>query len=67
LKARTTWNSASATGSVRTVLGGHGYSSLSKMAAFYHDVDVNTTWEGDNNLLLQQTSKFLIKVIRKQK
>jgi acyl-CoA oxidase len=37
------------------------------MAAFYHDSDVNTTWEGDNNLLLQQTSKFLMKVINKKK
>lgn len=44
-------------------MGGHGYSTLSRISSIYHDVDVNNTWEGDNNMLLQQTSKFLMRVV----
>ena len=44
-------------------MGGHGYSYLSRMACLLDDGDVNTTWEGDNHMLLQQTSKFLMRVI----
>ena len=49
------------------MLGGHGYSSYSQLGRLYQDNDVNLTWEGDNNLLLQQTSKFLLKFIPSNK
>lgn len=46
------------------MLGGHGYSAFSGLGRYYHDNDVNSTWEGDNNMLLQQTSKYLLKAIK---
>ena len=51
-----------AVGECRAILRGHGYSALSKMAALFSDADVNVTWEGDNHMLLQQQSKYLMHV-----
>ena len=44
-------------------MGGHGYSYLSRMACLLDDADINTTWEGDNYMLLQQTSKYIMRAI----
>ena len=46
-------------------MGGHGYSSLSKMGALYNNNDVNLTWEGDNHVLIQQTSKYVLQQAQK--
>lgn len=48
-------------------MAGHGYSSFSRLGSYYNDNDVNATWEGDNNMLLQQTSKFLLKILGNKK
>ena len=45
------------------MLGGHGYSAFSRLKRIYHDHDLANTGEGDNMLLLQQTSKVLLKLI----
>lgn len=42
------------------MMGGHGYSAYSKMSALYGSNDVNNTWEGENNVLIQQTTKFIM-------
>lgn len=42
------------------MLGGHGYSALSKLGTLYNDNDINNTWEGDNNVLYQQATKFVL-------
>lgn len=44
----------------RQMLGGHGFSSFSKLGTLYSDNDVHTTWEGDNHVLLQQTAKYAL-------
>lgn len=41
-------------------MGGHGFSSYSKMGVLINDAEINSTWEGDNNVLLQQTVKILL-------
>lgn len=64
LKARASWFTNATITECREVLGGHGYSAFSRLGKYYHDNDVNSTWEGDNNLLLQQTSKYVLKAIR---
>jgi acyl-CoA oxidase len=47
----------------RQALGGLGYSYYSDLGISLHANDVNLTWEGDNKVLLQQTSKFVLKNI----
>ena len=63
VKARHSWNIIQGLPECRAIMGGHGYSYLSRMASLFNDGDVNNTWEGDNNMLLQQTSKYLMRAI----
>jgi len=60
-KARVSWFCLDTIGQCRHLLGGHGYSSYSRLGRLYFDHDVNTTWEGDNNMLLFQSSKYVLK------
>lgn len=46
-------------------MGGHGYSSFSKIGTLYNDNDINLTWEGDNHVLIQQTSKYVLEQAQK--
>ena len=46
---------------VRQALGGFGYSYYSEMYQSINYGDVNTTWEGENRMLLQQTARFVLK------
>lgn len=45
----------------RKICGGHGYSHFAEIGNLIKDHDINLTWEGDNNVLLQQTSAFIVK------
>jgi acyl-CoA oxidase len=45
---------------MREVMGGHGYSRFNLIGALRNNNDINTTWEGDNTVLVQQTAKFLL-------
>lgn len=47
------------------MLGGHGFSAFSRLGAIYNDADVDATWEGDNNVLLQQAAKYVLDNARK--
>ncbi len=51
---------------LREILGGHGYSRLNKIGAWRNDNDINLTWEGDNTVLIQQTSRFLTNCLKKK-
>jgi acyl-CoA oxidase len=41
-------------------MGGHGYSKLNMIGFYKDNNDVTNTFEGDNTVLQQQTSKFII-------
>ena len=59
------WFSSKVHTEVRALLGGHGYSTYSGLGRMYNGNDINTTWEGDNNMLLQQTTKYILKTYSK--
>ncbi|KAJ5889004.1 hypothetical protein N7495_009045 [Penicillium taxi] len=48
----------------RRACGGHGYSSYSGIGPFYADYLPTLTWEGDNVMLSQQVSRYLLKSAR---
>ncbi|KAI9712540.1 MAG: hypothetical protein M1812_006849 [Candelaria pacifica] len=48
----------------RRACGGHGYSSFSGIGSWYADYLPTTTWEGDNYMLTQQVSRYLLKSAR---
>jgi alkylation response protein AidB-like acyl-CoA dehydrogenase len=66
-KARVSWFCIETCGQCRHMLGGHGYSSYSRLGRIYLDQDVNLTWEGDNNMLLQQTTKYVLRELQKRR
>ena len=47
-------------------MGGNGYSRFSLMGFFRNNNDANLTWEGDNTVLIQQATKFLIENYKKK-
>lgn len=49
----------------RKICGGIGYSSHSRLGELLAKHDVNMTWEGDNYVLLQQTSAFIVKQVQR--
>lgn len=65
VKVINTWEANKAVLVVRELCGGHGYSSYSKLPDLIQDQNVQVTWEGTNDVLIQQTAKFLMKVFTK--
>ena len=64
LKAVHSWTAVKALQECREACGGLGYSYYSKLGILRANFDVQQTWEGDNNVLLQQTAKYLIDTIK---
>ncbi|KAJ2718954.1 hypothetical protein GGI07_005501 [Coemansia sp. Benny D115] len=48
----------------RHVCGGHGFSQFSGLNEFFGNSYPNIIWEGDNYVLSQQTSRFLLTQVR---
>ena len=60
------WSTQRCLQEAREACGGLGYSHYSRLGTMLQDQDVNQTWEGDNNVLLQQTAKFMVDIGRKR-
>jgi len=66
LKAFSAWWCNESLEVARQCMGGHGYSSFSGLPHVLQDWAVNCTWEGDNTVLAQQTSRFLLSAYKKK-
>lgn len=60
MKAQASWTAYQGIHECRKSCGGLGYSWYSRFGNLQTGCDVNCTWEGDNNVLLQQTAKYLL-------
>jgi acyl-CoA oxidase len=60
LKAYTTWFAQQAITDARECCGGQGYLAVNRIAVLRRDIDVWTTFEGDNTVLMQLLAKGLL-------
>ncbi len=60
LKCVIKWDCMKLLQECREACGGHGYSQFARFGNWKDDYDVNLTWEGDNNVLIQQTSRWIL-------
>src|SRR5579875_3058794 len=60
LKAANTWHASRAIQETREACGGAGYMAENRLIALRADIDVFTTFEGDNHVLTQLVAKELL-------
>ncbi|KEF52327.1 acyl-CoA oxidase [Exophiala aquamarina CBS 119918] len=64
LKALTSTIAGEGLETCRRACGGHGYSAFAGIGAWAADYLPTLTWEGDNYMLTQQVSRYLLKAAR---
>lgn len=65
-KAYVGWLTRDCIQECREACGGHGYLQVAGIGDIRNDHDSNNTYEGDNNVIVQQTSNALIKLYQEQ-
>lgn len=66
LKALASWHAVETVEQCRQACGGQGYLSVNRLPDLRADVDVFTTFEGDNTVLLQLVAKSLLSGFKKR-
>ncbi|XP_011309001.1 peroxisomal acyl-coenzyme A oxidase 3 [Fopius arisanus] len=61
IKPLLTWTAKSAISECREACGGHGYHKSAKLGDMAADHEPTVTYEGDNNVLAQQTSNWILR------
>lgn len=65
-KAYVGWLTRDCIQECREACGGHGYLQIAGIGYLRDDHDSNNTYEGDNNVIVQQTSNALVKFYQEQ-
>jgi len=65
-KPSVTWFGRDAIQTCRECMGGHGYSAYSRIPRIKEEHDPSLTYEGDNNVLIQQLERYLLKIMQKK-
>ena len=60
-----TWLARDAITASRECMGGHGFSSFSRIGQLKREVEPSVTYEGENHVLIQQTAKYVADAYRK--
>lgn len=67
IKSLTTWHTLETIQTCRECCGGNGFAQESRFGMLRDDMDIFATFEGDNNVILQQVAKGLLEKLKNKK